>query len=402
MPRPSDDPRPELNVLVPEHARAELQRRVNRREALMAGGLGAISLYLAACGGSSGGGGGSSSSEPAKTVAADAKIEDRLLLANWQDYSDPENYKAFTKDMGPKITVDGYGSNEELLTKLNAGGSTFDVVAPTGYAVKTMIDKGQALKLNRELLPNIGNIEEKFTKTEYDPGNVYSVPKDYGVTSFYWRNEVVEDEPTTLAEAFEVMKGLPKGTRVNVLEGGTQLAAIALAALGYSINSEDQAELDEAKELLISVRPKISTINSTYIPRGEKGQIDFGIGWNGDVARVIAARKKKGDEMTFLIPEGKTEYWVDNWVIPADAKSPVAAHAWINKMLDPESAAKETEYHAYPVPVKGVAEIADKAIVDDPVIYVDPTKIAGYETQLQTPKGQQQRDRLYTEFKAAT
>jgi spermidine/putrescine transport system substrate-binding protein len=391
---------PDLKILAP--------RGLSRRQVLKLGGASALSLWIAACGGSSGGGssgggGGSSSqsgaAETAKKVTG--PIEGRLLVANWVDYSDPANYKTYTRQNGPKITIDGYGSNEELLAKLNAGGSAFDIVVPTGYAVKTMMDKGEALALDHSLLPNLKNLQPKFTKTEYDPGNKYSVPKDYGVTSFWWRTAVVKDKPTTLKESFDVLKSLPSSVRVNFLEGGTQVAAIALAALGYSINTEDQGQIDQAKKLLLSVKDKIDTINSTYIERGSKGDIDFGMGWNGDVARVIAARKKQGDEVVFLVPDGKTEYWVDNWVIPSAAKDPVAAHRWINFMLQPRVAAKETAYHQYPVPVRGVEQFAPKAIVNDPVIYVDQAKIANYETQVQTPRGQQQRDRLYTEFKAA-
>lgn len=389
---PDHEPSQDLKILAP--------RELNRRQALQLGGAGALSMWLAACGGTSGGGGGGGGA--AKTVAATAKIENGpLLLANWVDYSDPANFKDYTKDFGPKITIDGYGSNEELLAKLNAGGSAFDIVVPTGYAVKTMIDKGLALKLNHELLPNLKNLQPKFTKTDYDPGNVYSVPKDYGVTSFYWRTAVVKDQPKTIAEALEVLKGLPKSTRVNVLEGSTQNLALALVALGYSLNSEDQGEIDKAKQLLISVKPNIKTINSTYIQRASRGDIDFGMGWNGDVARVIAARAKKDDEVIFMVPDGKTEYWVDNWVIPSAAKNPIAAHKWINFVLEPKRAGMETAYHQYPVPIQGVEAFAPKKIVENPVIYVDQAKIANYETQIVTPKGQQMRDRAYTEFKAA-
>ena len=389
---PDHDPNAELNILVP--------RNINRRQALQIGGAGALSLWVAACGGSSGGesGGGGAA---AKTVATEAPIEKGpVLLANWQDYSDPANYKGYQSSLGPKINVSGYGSNEELLAKLNAGGSAFDIVAPTGYAVKTMIDKGQALKLNRDLIPNLKNLQDKFTKTDYDPGNVYSVAKDYGVTSFYWRTAVVKEQPKTLAEAFEVLKSLPKSARVNVLEGSTQNFALALLALDFSLNTEDPGEIDKAKELLKSVKGNIDTINSTYIQRASRGDIDFGMGWNGDVARVIEARAKKDDEVVFLVPDGKTEYWVDNWVIPTAAKNPVAAHKWINYVLDPKAAAAETAYHQYPVPVKGVEEFAPKEIVNNKVIYVDEAKIANYETQVITPKGQQLRDRAYTEFKA--
>jgi spermidine/putrescine-binding protein len=104
--------------------------------------------------------------------------------------------------------------------------------------------------------------------------------------------------------------------------------------------------------------------------------------------------------MVFLVPEGKTEYWVDNWVIPADAEHPVAAHKWIDFVLDPAAAGREMNYHQYSVPVEGMTGV-DPKLASDPIIDIPDEKIQGYETQLQTPRGTQLRDRAYTEFKAA-
>jgi spermidine/putrescine-binding protein len=344
-----------LHVLVHESMRADLQRRVTRRQALMTGAGGALAMYLAACGGSTtagGGGGGEQAADPPE-VAADAPVEaGPVLLANWVDYSDPANYKDFQREFGPKINVSSYGSNDELLAKLRAGGSAFDVVAPTGYAVKTMIDQGLALKLNKALIPNLKNIQPAFTKTEYDPGNNYSVPKDYGYTAFYWLDEKVPNPPASIAEAFEFLK-TPEARelRVNFLEGATQVVALALKALGYSLNSEDEGELEEAKQLLLDVKPAVDTINSTFIDRASAGQIDFGMGWNGDIRRAIVALAERDRKMSFMIPSDSTEYWVDNWVIPSAAKNPVAAHKWIDLMLEPAAAGREMNYHQYPVPV---------------------------------------------------
>ena len=188
-----------------------------------------------------------------------------------------------------------------------------------------MADLGLIMPLTHELIPNMSNISPAFTQTDYDPGNKFSVPKDYGITSFYWLTEKVSDKPTTIAECFELLKD-PAFSKLNVnfLEGGTQVMALALAALGYSINSEEQGEIDEAKDLLIEVKPNINTVNSTYIERAQRGEIDFGMGWNGDVRRAIVTLAEKDRELVFLVPDGPTEYWVDNWVIPADAEHPVA------------------------------------------------------------------------------
>ena len=397
----------ELQILVPASRRAEIQRLVTRRQALIAGGGAAMAAYLAGCGGStsSGGGddgGGSGSKGDKPPTPADAPVEQGdLLMANWVDYSDPANYKGYKSEVGPKVKVSGYGSNDELLAKLRAGGSKFDIVAPTGYAVKTMIDQGLALELTPELIPNLKNLSPAFTKTQYDPGNKYSVPKDYGITSFYWMTDKVSEKPKTIGECFELLKQpTMKDLRVNFLEGGTQVMALALNALDYSLNSEDQGEIDEAKQLLIDVKPNVDTINSTFIERASRGEIDFGMGWNGDIRRAIVTLAKKDREMVFLVPDGKTEYWVDNWVIPADAEHPVAAHKWINYVLDPVAAGREMNYHQYPVPVEGIKGVEPK-LAKDPVINIPDEKIQGYETQLQTPKGTQQRDRAYTEFKAA-
>jgi spermidine/putrescine transport system substrate-binding protein len=398
----------ELNILVPESRRAAVQRMVTRRQALLLSGGLAAAAYLAGCGGStaedSGGGGGGGGEEEAEKppTPADGQIEQGdLLLANWVDYSDPANYKAYTKEFGPKIKVSGYGSSEEILAKLRAGGSKFDVVAPTGYAVKTMADLGLIMPLTHELIPNRKNITPAFTQTDYDSGNKYSMPKDYGVTSFYWLTDKVSENPKTIGECFELLKSPEfKDLRVNFPEGGPQLMAMALAALGYSINSEDEKEIDEAKQLLLDVKPNVDTINSTYIEKASRGEIDFGMGWNGDVRRAIQALKKKDREMVYLVPEGKTEYWVDNWVIPVEAEHPVAAHKWINYMLDPVAAGREMNYHQFAVPIEGIQGV-DPELANDPVINIPNEKIEGYESQVETAKGLQQRNRAYTEFKAA-
>ena len=93
----------------------------------------------------------------------------------------------------------GFGSNDEILAKLRAGGSKYDVISPTGYAVKTMADLGLIMPLTHELIPNLKNLSPAFTKTDYDPGNKYSVPKDYGITSFYWLTDKVSESPKTIA-----------------------------------------------------------------------------------------------------------------------------------------------------------------------------------------------------------
>jgi spermidine/putrescine transport system substrate-binding protein len=399
----------ELNILVPNSRVAAVQRMVTRRQALLAGGGAALAAYLAGCGGSTAGdgggggsGGGEENAEAKPPTPADGQVEQGdLLLANWVDYTDPANYKAYGKEHGPKVKVSGFGSNEEIIAKMRAGGSKYDVIAPSNNAVKTMADLGLIMPLTHELIPNLKNVQAAFTETDFDPGNKYSVPKDYGITSFFWVTDKVDASPTTLADAFELLKDPAfKSMRVNFLEGGVQLMALALAALGYSINTEDQGEIDEAKQLLLDVKPNVDTINSTYIERASRGEVDFGMGWNGDVRRAIQALKKKDREMVFMVPEGKGDFWVDNWVISAEAQHPVAAHKWIDFTLDPVVAGREMNYHQYAVPVTGIKGV-DPELANDPIINIPDETLQGYESQIDTAKGLQQRNRAYSEFKAA-
>jgi spermidine/putrescine transport system substrate-binding protein len=124
------------------------------------------------------------------------------------------------------------------------------------------------------------------------------------------------------------------------------------------------------------------------------------MGWNGDIRRAIVTLAKKDREMVFLVPEDSTEYWVDNWVIPNAAEHPVAAHKWINLVLAPAAAGREMNYHQYSVPVKKITGV-DPKLAKDPIINISDAAIERFETQLQTARGLQQRDRIYTEFKAA-
>jgi spermidine/putrescine transport system substrate-binding protein len=399
----------EINVLVPEHRREAIQRMITRRQAMLAGGGAMAAAYMAGCGGSSGGSGGGGggggdgeANADAPPTPADAPIESgELLMANWVDYSDPKNFKDYEKEFGLKVNVSGFGSNDEILAKLRAGGSKYDIISPTGYAVKTMADLGLIIPLTHELIPNLSNLSPAFKETDYDPGNKYSVAKDYGVTSFYWLTDKTDFDGKTIKDCMDFLKTPEaKDLKVNFLEGGTQVMAIALAALGYSINTENQDEIDEATQLLVDVKPNVDTINSTFIERATRGEIDFGMGWNGDIRRAIAALEKKGREMVFLIPEGPTEYWVDNWVIPTDGEHPVAAHKWINFLLEPAPAGREMNYHQYPVPVVKI-EGVDPDLANDPVINITDDQIAQYESQIETPKSLEQRNRAYTEFKAA-
>jgi spermidine/putrescine-binding protein len=383
-----------LNILAPEPRRRALQRALTRRQALSAGFGGAAALYLAACGGTSGGGGGGGAATTAAKKAsalAGKPIEGQLLMSNWVDYVDPKDLKAFRKELGPKVTLEGYGSNDELIAKLSAGGSNYDVIVPSGSYVPEAIEKNLLMPLDHSLIPNLKNLDPAFTKTKYDPGNKYSITKDFGITSFYYRKDVVKDPPNTLSGWFEMLPKY-KGKNINFIEGGSEIWGVLMLAAGHSEQSD--------KEIAKSVKPAIKTISSTYIERLGRGQIDIGLGWNGDVLRGAIEAKKHGIEIGYSVTEPPGEYWTDNWTISAGAKNPVAAHKWIDYVLRPDIAAKEWNYVGYKVPVVGAEANVDPAISKSPMIDIPSATLEKYDTAIVTPEINDLIAKYYTKFKA--
>ena len=322
------------------------------------------------------------------------------MIANWADFQSPDNLKAFARRHDVAITKTGYGSEEELLAKVGAGATGFDLVVPGGGGLATMVGRGEALALDHERIPNLRHLSPQFADPEYDPGNRHSVPKDYGITSFWWRAGVVDPEPRTIADCFDALPRL-RGASVNFIESANETINAALAATGESINTTDPAALDRAKDLLLSVKPYVDTISTTYIERGQRGEIDFGLGYNGDVSRIRAERVKRGDDVRFLVPDGPAQGYVDLWVVPAAAEHPVAAHAFIDYVLDPRAAARELEYTQFGSPVAGVERFAPAAAAD-PIVSIPAAAMARYEVALPyEPAVARRRNEIYTAFKAA-
>ncbi len=279
-----------IRILAPESRRRALQEAITRRQLLNAGAVGMAGLYLAGCGGKSGSGGGSSSAKAAPSLQG-KPIENKMLMANWVDYVDPKDVKAYHRALGPKVTIEGYGSNDELIAKLSAGGSAYDVIAPSGSYVPQMIEKNLLMKLDHGLIPNLKNLEPAFTKTKYDPGNKYSVTKNYGITSFYYRKDVVQDPPTTLAGWFEALPRY-KGKTINLIEGGSEIWGVIMLAAGHHEDSTNEADYKDALKLALSVKPAITTNQLDLHRAARPGAHRHRRG----LERGRAARRTRGEE----------------------------------------------------------------------------------------------------------
>ncbi|MGC4109649.1 MAG: spermidine/putrescine ABC transporter substrate-binding protein [Nocardioides sp.] len=403
----------QLNLLAPIESKRNLDtlhraveraagHPMSRRSALGLGGL----MLLSACGSTSTGQTNPGSGTATGNGLAGKPMENHLEIFNWSEYDDPSTYKKFMalpdeSKAGLKIHETYYSSNDELLAKLNAGGTTYDIIAPSQNAVAQLIQEGKLLKLDQSLIPNLSNLDPKFLKPSYDPTGEYHVIKDYGITMFFYNNQIVTEKPQTMHDFYELLPKYYSKGRTNLLDGAEEVVPLALSALGIDVNTDSKSDFDKVTTFLMSIRKGVTTItSSSYIDDAIAGKIILSQGWNGDVRRIVQGRKKEGD-ITAVIPHGASEIWSDNWCIPAEAPDPVAAHAWINWLLTPSTAVTEMEYHNYNIPIAEAQSQLPADLKNDPLFNVPTSYTDNYQYILNvSPQVVQERTKIYTQFRA--
>jgi spermidine/putrescine transport system substrate-binding protein len=359
--------------------------------------VGAATAFLAACGGEDDGDGGAAGDTTGD--AMDKELGGTLFYYNWADYVNPKTYPAFTKATGVKVKKDFFVSNEDLQAKLQAGATGYDLAAPTGYMVAILAEAGKLEKLDWSKLPTVDkNIDPKFKSLPFDKNDEWSVAKDWGTTGFVYRTDLVKEKPASWRDFFDLTKG-QYSKKVTVLDGAPEVIGSTLVMLGHSYNTEDEGELNQAKDELLKLKPHILAITSTeYKQMVISGRAVMALGWNGDGAAVAA--KKPAD---YVVAEEGGEFWVDSYVIPVGSKNPDAAHAWIDFVYDPKINAMETEYTYYGSPLKRdlIEPVIDPAVFKNTDVFPAESTLDKLEPNEVSPKGTRLRDRIWTEFKAA-
>jgi len=339
-------------------------------------GLTALSmtLLLAACG----------SKPDASTAAAAPVVEDKVLnVYNWSDYIDPALIQAFQEETGIAVSYDVFDSNEVLETKLLTGNSGYDVVVPSAYFLERQIQAGVFRKLDRSLLPNLGNLDEGLQAriAAHDPGNQHGVIYMWGTTGIGFDagkvGAIMPDAPTDSWDlVFDpAVVSRFKDCGVSFLEDPTDMVGTVLLWLGRDPNSQSENDLKLAEEALLKVRPYIRTINSAqYIEDLANGEVCIAVGYSGDVlqSRDRAAEAGRDIDIRFVIPREGALMWFDTLAIPADAAHPGNAHAFIDYLLRPEVAAANSNFVNYATANKAALGQVNEDLRNDAGIYPTP------------------------------
>jgi putrescine transport system substrate-binding protein len=303
-----------------------------------------------------------------------------LNIYNWSDYIDPTVVPAFEKEYGIKVNYDVFDSNEVVETKLLAGHTGYDLVVPSASFMQRQIQAGVFQRLDKSLLPNLKNLDPAITQIlqVYDPGNQYSVNYLWGTSGVGYNQAKIEqampNAPVDSLAMFydpSVVKNF-KACGVSILDAPDEVVGTVLIFLGRNANSESVDDLKAAEQVLLAIRPYVRYINSSrYIDDLANGELCLALGWNGDVGQARARAKENGKDVQIkynIAREGAVMFF-DMLAIPADASHPKNAHLFINYLLRPDVAAKNSALMHYATSNAAAYSLIDPAIYSDRGVY---------------------------------
>lgn len=290
---------------------------------------------------------------------------DNLVIYNWGDYIDPELITKFEEETGIKIIYQTFDSNEAMMTKIEQGGTTYDLAVPSEYAISKMKEENLLLPIDHSKLPNLENIMPRFLNLDFDPGNKYSIPYFWGTVGIIYNPDMVDGKTFT---SWNDLWDESLKNKIMLVDGAREVIGFGLNSLGYSLNDTNEEHLQEAKAKLEDLTPNVKAIVGDEIKMllaGEEAAV--GVVWSGDASEIMDENEK----LDYVIPKEGSNVWFDNMVIPKTAKNIEGAHKFINFMLDPENGAQNAEYVGYSTPNAKAIELLPEEISGDERFYPD-------------------------------
>ena len=342
-----------------------------------------------------------------------ASAEERVVkFYNWSNYMAPGVLEDFTKETGIKVIYDTFDANETLETRLMAGRSGYDVVVPTAYFLQRQITANIFQKLDKSKLPNLANAWPLVTQrlATYDPGNLYAANYMWGTTGIGYNVKKVREilGPDARIDSWDIVfkpENLAKFSDcgVHMLDSAADIFPAALSYLGLDPNSTNQADLEQAADLVAKVRPSVRKFHSSeYLSGLATGEICLVVGWSGDIiqARSRAAEAGRGVEVGYVIPKEGAQMFFDNLAIPADATNVAEAHELINYLYRPDVAAKNSDFLSYANGNLASQKLIDPKILNDRNIYPDEAMLSKlFIITARDPATQRIINRLWTRVK---
>lgn len=294
-----------------------------------------------------------------------ANAAGELHLYNWSNYFSPDLMKKFEEENGVKVTLDTYSSDEDMMSKLKAGGAGYDIVFPANSTLSVMIGEGMLEKVDAKQLANFKEVGKPHDSPAVDPERMYSIPYMWGTTGLSYDSERVPGGKLeeSWKEFFDPRPELVG--QVAALNDVGEVYAAAAMYLGYDTCTESPEEAQAILDLLLAQKPKLKLYGSDgTIDRMSAGEVIMHHQWNGASHRT----KKNRASVVYMYPKEGTIFWADNMAVPAGAPNKENALKFMNFMMNPENSAMASNYTGYMNGIPGSGPFLDDALKADPAV----------------------------------
>lgn len=295
------------------------------------------------------------------TVSLSAQT--KLHVYTWADYLNPDVVKAFEKANGCKVVIDTFDSNEAMYAKLKAGAAGYDVVFPSSYIIKTMAAENMLEPLDASLLPNKSNIDPEVLKMIADSAMEHSVPYTLSYTVVAYRKDKIKD----MTPSWTLFDRADLKPRLTLLNDMRETLGAALKTLGYSLNTRDEKQLAEARDVVIRWKKNIAKFeNEQYKGGVDSGEFYAVMGYSGDLFQVV----EENPRVDIFFPKEGVAMTSDEMAVPKGAQQKELGHKFINHLLDAEVAAENMEWMGYLCPNTPAKKLVSEDFLKHPALVV--------------------------------
>ncbi|MER9565466.1 MULTISPECIES: extracellular solute-binding protein [unclassified Mesorhizobium] len=336
----------------------------------------------------------------AKAAAGAAKLGDSLFIYSWAGYANPAVLEGFSAGAGPRVQVATFDSVEAAIAKLEISGSAdYDIVVLGDAYVKQTVERKLIQPLDHAQIPNLENLRTDFRDPPFDPGNRYTVMKNFGTIGILYNHTVVKDEIKSWDDFFRAAALPDVSGRVSVLNDQPSVFGLVFWREGKDYNTGDVARLEHARDVLLKeLVPHLKAFDANPVQGMLNGDYVLGQGYLGSCRHIF---EQDPDSYTWVYPTPQCVIWSDHYAVPTGSKNVTAAHAFINYMLDPDVAAEEVAFIGYDTGVKGVVEKLPANLVrKDMIVFPDGVaqRLVFQQVEGSNPS---KRIEMFNEIKAA-
>ena len=304
------------------------------------------------------------------------KSSQQVIVYNWGEYLDPEVLTLFEEETGIEVIYDEYETNETMYPKVASKAADYDVVCPSDYMIQKMIENDLLAEINFDNVPNIKNIDPNYINQskDFDPENKYSVPYCVGTVGILY-NKTMVDEPV---DSWDILWNDKYKDNILMQDSVRDAFMVALKKLGYSMNSSDPEELEEAKQALIDQKP----LTQAYVVDQVRDKMigneaAIGVIYSGEAIYT----QRENPDLEYVIPKEGTNVWIDSWCILKDAPNKENAEKFINFLCRPDIALMNFEYITYSTPNTEARKlIEDEDIRNSTIAFPDLSQYNNLET----------------------